>query len=184
MRFLGKATGDLYIKGICGIIFSEIYVQDWDFYDPTEYSRYNSSGTNSAPVINNYSWDNTKDWICSFDLKVTANSQRIDIVPPSESLNHHLGIGRNSGGQLSCYTGKSSSGEYQNVINSKSISTNTYYSVTIEKVGTTVTFKFDNTIVYTDNSPTWLSNYANETIKYTQWNNGTTYIKNIKLKLS
>ena len=32
MRFLGKATGDLYIKGICGIIFSEIYVEDLLLY--------------------------------------------------------------------------------------------------------------------------------------------------------
>lgn len=34
MRFLGKGTGDLYIKANCGIIFTEIYVQDcikyWD----------------------------------------------------------------------------------------------------------------------------------------------------------
>ena len=34
IRYLGKGTGDLYIKGICGVIFTEIYVQDcikyWD----------------------------------------------------------------------------------------------------------------------------------------------------------
>ena len=31
--YLGKGTGDLYVKGICGIIFTEIYVQDCTYYN-------------------------------------------------------------------------------------------------------------------------------------------------------
>ena len=63
MRFFGKGTGDLYIKGICGIIFTETYtIEDCDYYN-------NGTSTNGISVGSGVS--------CTIDngaLKITTST--------------------------------------------------------------------------------------------------------------
>ena len=127
-------------------------------------------------------WDNTIDWIAYFDFKATANGKRIDIVPPSETRNHHLGIGVNGSGSLGMWSGKSGTGENTHFFDSQAFTRDIYYSMSIKKEGSSVTFTCDNQ-TFTVNSLTWLSNYSTETMKFTSWNNaGSIYIKNIRVK--
>lgn len=161
---------------------SETYaVQDCYVYDTTEHNHTQSGSTaTSTSILNNFTWDNTSNWEATFDLKVSANAQRIDIVPPTETRNHHLGIGKNGSGSGSIYVGKATSGENYTTFNG--FNNNTYYPIEISKTGTSVTFKFDGNTITQSYDSSWLSNYNTETIMFTQWGSGTIYIKNIKIK--
>ena len=135
-----------------------------------EYSRtHSSSSAVSNTVIDGFSWDNTVDWEFSCDLKVTGQGQRIDIVPPSESLNHHIGFGKSTDNNyMRYYIGKSSSGENYTTTND-TITNNTYYPVTVIKQGTTVKWIFNDKETTNTYDSSWLSNYSTETFKFTQW---------------
>ena len=126
------------------------------------------------------------------DLKVTGQGQRIDIVPPSESLNHHLGFGKSTDNNyFRAYFGKANGGE-DYLTSAVTMNNNEYYSIEISKIGVIPHFKINGTEFINGYSGepisnyyslvTWLSNYNLETIKFTQWRANTIYIKNIKVK--
>ena len=177
-----NGSGDITVSAECGgVTSSSVSIEDCYVNDATEHSRTQSGSTaTSTTILSNVYWDNTSSWKATFQMKVSANSQRIDIVPPTESLNHHIGIGRNGSGSGAIYIGKASSGENYNTFSG--FSTNTYYPIEITKSGTTVTFKFNGNTISHSYDTSWLSNYSSETIKYTQWASGTCYIKEIKVK--
>ena len=162
---------------------SETYsLSDRLVYDVTEYSK---TGTGSATSVatNNKTWDNTIDWEVSAEIKVTGNACRIDVVPPTESLNHHFGIGKSATGQLYTYVGKTTSGE-ESQGHSQTISNNTYYPVKVVKEGTTVKFYFEGTLIRTDSTTatSWIGNYSTESVKFTTWASNTIYMKNLSVK--
>ena len=163
---------------------SETYsLEDVWLHRTDEYSRtHSSSSAVSNTVIDGFSWDNTVDWEFSCDLKVTGMGQRIDIVPPSESLNHHIGFGKSTDNNyMRYYIGKSSSGE--NIITTTdTINNNTYYPVTVIKQGTTIKFIFNDEETTNTYDSSWLSNYSTETFKFTQWRESSISVKNIKIK--
>lgn len=164
-------------------VFITYTLEDCYLYDPTEHSRtHTSSSAVSNTVINGFSWDNTEDWEFSCDLKVTGMGQRIDIVPPSESLNHHVGFGKSTDNNyMRYYIGKSSSGE-NTITTNDTITNNTYYPVTVIKQGTTVKWIFNDEETTNTYDSSWLSNYPSETFKFTQWRANSIYVKNIKIK--
>ena len=180
--YASAGAGDLSFTAKVGSLVSETYaVQDCYVYDTTEHNHTQSGSTaTSTSILNNFTWDNTNNWEATFDLKVSANAQRIDIVPPTETRNHHLGIGKNGSGNGSIYVGKATSGENYTTFNG--FNNHTYYPIVISKTGTSVTFKFDGDTISQSYDSSWLSNYNTETIMFTQWGSGTIYIKNIKIK--
>ena len=164
------------------ILLIQTYIEDCYRYTPTEQSHTNTSGTNTVPVFSDWSWDNTEDWECSYDMKLSHNSQRIDLIPPSESLNHHIGIGKSDYDLNAIWIGKATSGETRYTPQGLTVDIGSYNSFTIIKQGTTVTIKEGDTTVWSD-TISWLSNYSTESLKYTHWgNNRTIYIKNVKIK--
>lgn len=108
--------------------------------------------------------------------------QWIDIVPSSESLNHHVGFGKSTDNNyMRYYIGKSSSGENY-ITTNDTINNNTYYSVTVIKQGTTVKWIFNDEETTNTYDSSWLSNYLAEIFKFTQWRANSIYVKNIKIK--
>ena len=166
---------------------SETYtIHDIFVYDTTEYSR-TGTGSATSVVTNSKTWDNTVDWELSADIKVTGVACRIDVVPPSQSLNYHLGIGKNiSSGvdRLVTYVGKNGGGEQSEAHSSPTFNNNTYYTVKIVKEGTTIKFYFNDTLVRTDTTlaSSWIGNYSTESVKFTTWQSNTIYMKNMAVK--
>ena len=108
--------------------------------------------------------------------------QRIDIVPPSESLNHHVGFGKSTDNNyMRYYIGKSSSGENA-ITTDDTITNNTYYPVTVIKQGTTIKWIFNDEETTNTYDSSWLSNYSTETFKFTQWRANSIYVRNVKIK--
>lgn len=151
-------------------------------YDASEYSR---TGTGSATSVaaNGKTWDNTIDWEFTADIKVTGNACRIDIVPPSQSLKNHLGIGKNSSNTLTAYVGNNNGDAIQQT-STITMTNNTYYHVKITKIGTTVKFYFEDNLILTDSSiaSQWLRNYNTESVKFTTWQSNKIYMKNMIVK--
>ena len=72
-------------------------------------------------------------------------------MPPSQSLNYHLGIGRNTyeqGSPVGTYVGKNGGGEASE--STSTMNNDTYYPVKIVKEGTTIKFYFNNSLIRTD----------------------------------
>ena len=182
--YASTGAGDLSFTASVGSLVSETYaIEDCYVYDTSEHSR-TQSGTSatSTLILNDFSFDNTHDWRVAFDLKVSANSQRVDIDPPSTPRTHHLGIGKTGSGDTAVYIGKSGTGENSyNHTSKQAISNNVYYPVVVSKSGTDVSFTLNNVSLDTY-SCTWLSSWSTETLHFTQWGSGTIYIKNIKVK--
>lgn len=105
-------------------------------------------------------------------------------MPPSESLNYHLGIGRDGSGNLGTYVGKNGGGENSQPATGHSINTNTYYTAKIVKEGTTVKFYWNGTLIRTDSTTasSWIGNYNTESVKFTTWQSNTIYMKNLSVK--
>ena len=166
------------------IFLQETFVlSDRLIYDVTEYSR---TGTGSATSVatNNKTWDNTGNWVFEADVKVTGNKCRIDIVPPSQSLNYHLGMGKQSiGSAVTIYVGKNGGGEYSENCNG-TITNNVYYPFKIVKEGTTIKYYWNDVLQHTDTTyaQSWIGNYIEESAKFTTWGTETIYIKNISVK--
>ena len=183
--YASTGAGDLSFTASVGTISSETYeVQDCYLYDTTEHSRtHTSSSAVTNEVISGFSWDNTDDWIFTCELSVSGQGQRIDIVPPSESLSHHLGFGKSTDNNyFRCYIGKTGSGEEWKSSN-VNMANGTFYSVQVKKEGTDVEFQYQGNVVDTSAySTTWLSNYSTETFKFTQWRANSISIRNIKIK--
>ena len=178
-----QGVGDITITAECMNLTETYSLEDVWLHRTDEYSRtQNSSVAVSNTVIHGFSWDNTVNWEFSCDLKVTGMGQRIDIIPPSESRNHHIGFGKSSeNNYMRYYIGKSSSGE--NYITANDIITdNTYYPVTVIKQGTTVKWIFNDKETINTYDSSWLSNYSTETFKFTQWRANSIFVKNIKIK--
>ena len=153
-------------------------------YDATEYNR---TGTGSATSIatNSKTWSNTGNWVFEADVKVTGNKCRLDLVPPSQSLNYHLGMGKQSSGNyVTIYVGKNGGGEYSAAPNISTVSNNTYYSFKIVKEGTTIKYYWDDVLQHTDTTyaQAWIGNYSEESAKFTTWGTATIYLKNMKVK--
>lgn len=181
--YTSTGAGDVSISATDGTIISETYsISDRLLYDATEYN-YTGTGSATSVATNNKTWSNTGDWEVTADIKVTGNSSRIDVVPPTEDRMHHFGIGKNSSGRLSTYVGKASSGE-ETQTHSQSISNNTYYTVKVVKEGTTVKFYFEGTLIRTDSTTatSWIGNYDTESVKFTTWASKTVYMKNLSVK--
>ena len=180
--YASAGAGDLSFTAKAGGVTSTgVNIEDCYVYDTTEHSHTQSGSTaTSTDVLNNFTWDNTSNWKATCNLKVSANAQRIDILPPTETRNHHLGIGKNGSGNGSIYVGKATSGENYTTFNG--FNNNTYYPVEISKTGTSVTFKFDGNTITQSYDSSWLSNYNTETIVFTQWGSGTVYVKDLKIK--
>ena len=178
-----QGVGDVTITAECMTLVQTYSLEDVWLHRLDEYSRTHiSSSAVSNTVIEGFSWDNTVDWEFSCDLKVTGMGQRIDIVPPSESLNHHIGFGKSTDNNyMRYYIGKSSSGENYTTTND-TITNNTYYPVTVIKQGTTVKLIFNDEETINTYDSSWLSNYSTETFKFTQWRANSIFIKNIKIK--
>ena len=163
---------------------SETYgIQDCMLYDATEYSR---TGTGSATCVatNSKTWDNTVNWEFTADIKVTGAASRIDITPPSQSLNYHLGIGENAASQLATYVGKNGGGEDTIAHTSYSINDGTYYTVKITRENGTIKYYFNGNLVRTETTyaNVWIDNYSTESVKFTTWRSNSVYIKNMKIK--
>lgn len=181
--YQSTGVGDVTITAECMNLVQTYSLEDVWLHRLDEYSRtHSSSSAVSNTVIDGFSWNNTVDWEFSCDLKVTGQGQRIDIVPPSESLNHHIGFGKSTDNNyMRYYIGKSSSGE--NYTTTKdTITDNTYYPVTVIKQGTTVKWIFNDKETTNTYDSSWLSNYSTETFKFTQWRANSILIKNIKIK--
>ena len=119
------------------------------------------------------------------EIKVTGVGCRIDVVPPSQSLNYHLGIGRNTyeqGSPVATYVGKNGGGEVSE--NHTTMEHNVYHTVKIVKEGTTVKFYFNGTLLRTDTTyaQAWLGNYDTESVKFTTWRTNTIYMRNLSVK--
>ena len=181
--YQSTGVGDVTITAEGMNLTKTLSIEDVWLHRLDEYSRtHNLSSAVSNTVINGFSWDNTVDWEFSCDLKVTGMGQRIDIVPPSESLNHHIGFGKSTDNNyMRYYIGKSSSGENYTTTND-TITNNTYYPVTVIKQGTTVKFIFNDEETINTYDSSWLSNYSTETFKFTQWRANSIFVKNIKIK--
>ena len=181
--YASAGSGDISLTAEVGSLVSETYsLSDRLVYDVTEYSK-TGTGSATSVVTNNKTWDNTINWELTADIKVTGNSCRIDVVPPTESLSHHFGIGKASNGQLSTYVGKATSGEEaQNHANT--MNNNTYYTVKVVKEGTTIKFYYGDTLLRTDTSTasSWIGNYSTESVKFTTWASNTIYMKNLSVK--
>ena len=147
----------------------------------TEYeSGLGSTTASFNQVDNKIVWDNSEHWIFSCEIKVTGIGQRVDICPVSENGNHHLGIGKNTSNRLTVYVGKATSGE--NSTTYQIFDDNVYYPISIERNGSTVKFYFNNELIQTTNNVSWLSNYADETVKFTQWRANQMSVRNISVK--
>ena len=82
---MGKATGDLYIRANCGIIFSEIFVEDCWRYDPTEYV----GGTSANIVTKN--WQLPTNYVITWEMYGGQSNTATDIQ-----------IGASEGNKLVC----------------------------------------------------------------------------------
>lgn len=182
--YASQGVGDIEYYAKSGSLLTKTFVvSDRLLYDTTEYSR---TGTGSATSVatNNKTWDNTIDWELTADIKVTGMGCRIDVVPPAQSLNYHLGIGRSAyeqGSPVATYVGKNGGGEVSE--NHTTMEHNVYHTVKIVKEGTTVKFYFNGTLLRTDTTyaKDWLGNYDTESVKFTTWRTNTIYMRNLSV---
>ena len=182
--YQSTGIGDVQVIVYYGMFLQETFVlSDRLIYDVTEYSRTGTGSATSVPT-NSKTWNNTGNWVFEADVKVTGNKCRIDIVPPSQSLNYHLGMGKQSvGSTVTIYVGKNGGGEYSAVCN-ESITNNVYYPFKIVKEGTTIKYYWNDVLQHTDTTyaQSWIGNYIEESAKFTTWGTEKIYIKNISVK--
>jgi len=148
MRFLGKATGDLYIKGICGIIFSEIYVEDCWHYSDTIYD------TSTNP---NISLVGLTDLEIEFQLLKSANNSIAYMELGENSNNKYLvGLVGSQYYDLRVYNNGS-------IIwnNAKSGLPNGTYNAVFTKESGVITWKCNNQTISTSDSSVNLNTIFN-----------------------
>ena len=157
MRYLGKATGDLYIKGICGIIFSEIYVEDCSkYFTPSQIASWPTSG------IISYS-----------DYEVPDNSEIIFAF--SNNFNNiRCGIGQGSGQYLTVWYKNPSSYQGHNYT---FMYKNSSSGQDLRETVVDITSDDEVSVKINGNSAIWCKNG----IEVSRGNILTNYTKNIRL---
>ena len=155
--YLGKGTGDLNIKGICGIIFSEIYVEDCSkYFTPSQIASWTTSGVVS------YS-----------DYEVPDNSEIIFAF--SNNLNNiRCGIGQGSGQYLTVWYKNPSS--YQDH-NYTFMYKNSSSGQDLRETVVDITSDDEVSVKINGNSAIWCKNG----IEVSRGNILTNYTKNIRL---
>ena len=166
------------------MIVSEIYaIEDCIYYNDTELT-YTSTGTKVFNgILTNFLDVANTNFELEFDLKCSNTSSNGGLnvgatsqyTPPS-SANYRLFLGTGSN-QFSFNNRTNTSSESK----SGTVTANTYYTMKLTKNGTTVVGYYNNTQI-ASKTANWLSNYNSYDLYYISWG-GTTYVKNIKIKV-
>ena len=178
---MGKGTGDLYIKGICGIIFTEIYVQDsWYYNDGSSVSSLEigsgaicTSNGSYITLTTNTSGEKdvklpvtlTGDWEFTTDIAELGTNQDLTFKVGSGS---QWGAVDHSANRITVNLGNGSN----------------YYTKTISK-GDTLKVTYINgtmSVYWNDEYLTSRTVSISGKMGYYQVNGRTYHIKNIKLK--
>ena len=192
---MGKGTGDLYIKANCGIIFTEIYVQDYLKYGLTTSDTWHNIKSPNVGNVSNGEFtgynkmldcdlDWSKDWSIEADYKQSA--YRVGLIICDESMTTSydteryailLNMSSNPKAQVE-YKNSSDTLVYS-VAGSTTLSFNTYNSLKFVKQGTTISV-YVNDVLLDSRTNVDAINTAN--IGVYSWDSKNGYLKNLKIK--
>ena len=163
IRFFGKGAGDLYIQANCGIIFSEIYVEDCWKYDPT---------THTADEIINFTVGSPNKCKVEFDLTKSASGSGAYITLGDDE-NNYIGIGLIGSGNYGFFIQHNNS---RVTTQTQTGLSNGTFHIELTYNNGSITCKCNNqTFTYTYTQP------LTKLIHVAPWNNGN--LKNIKIKM-
>lgn len=184
---MGKHAKSIYIKAISGNFYDIVQIEDIYFYREQEYSYTKTSSNINSLIDPNLSLTLPTNCEITFDCKCTggtsSNEQRFFLLPKSEFSNGaqpaHGVYWQNTGGSNGSWGTRNNS---SNQVGTFNFPTNTYISIKLVKQGNNIVFYVDNSSKGSVNMPINMSNYTNWTFSIHLWNDGTGYLKNLKIE--
>ena len=189
VSYLGKASGDLYIKAIVdSVIFSETYtVEDCLYWNSAEVTRTSTNG--STIYDNTMSVDLPSKCEISFDVSssnVSGGSERRWFLLPKSQFSTSTtqptyGLFFQIASSQGIFSGRENNANMPGV-NTGSVSNNTVYNIKYIRDGTTLQ-EYINDVLVNTRTVTFFDNYTDWTFSMIRWSaTGTTNLRNVKIK--